>query len=364
MVIDKEVRNHRDGTSTTRYKQEVPLTEISRRVAVCEKLIGNGENLPSSFSIKLRHEKHGSRVYTYLTLIGPTNLPNYEIGEWIFTKTEVGNKIGAYIETLDNISTLWSEEVFPDEPEDTEAESDENDTAQTGENAIRDLVIEIMFPHDDGNGMVDVMGPSTEQLQRLYDLAVKDDEFELIAALDNRDERRVTEALRDYLRRQGFKAPITDYPDMMTIFVNGKNDDFNPAGIEIRDTGISEGDGGDGVGVINIPSVNGGRPVSIPAFAVNDAVAAQAAVDAVSVAKQFKRLSKTRRNADGSANVETYKRMLGILGVIPKNGVIGDVDCMRAIDSLVDDDEQIRGLEAERIAHRIMDADAAKLMED
>lgn len=358
MIVDKEVRKHRDGSTTTRYKQEVPLTEIARLVAVHEKII-NGTQLPVNFNIRLKREKHGSRIFTYLILTGPTTLPTQEIGEWTFTKTDVGNMIGAYVETLDTISVLWSQIIFNDP-----TDSNEGSFTPTTKNAIHDLVFEIMFPHDSGQGEVEVMGPTTEQLHRLYDLAMAEDEFELVSALDNRDGRRVTQALREYLTRHGYTAPVVDYPGMMTIFVNGKNDEFNPAGIEIQDTGISEVDGGDGVGSINVPSVNDWRPDPIPAFASNGAVAAQAAAEAVSAANQFKRLSKTRRNADGSANVETYKRMLDILGVIPKGGVIGDVDCMRAIDSLVDDDEQIRGMEAQRIVTRIVDADAAKLMED
>ena len=362
-ILFKEVKKHRDGSTTTRYKQEVPLTEIARLVAVHEKII-NGTQLPTNFNIRLKHEKHGTRIYAYLILTGPASNPDQSIGgsgmgEWTFTKTDIGNMLGAYVETLDAITILWSQIIFNDP-----ADSTEGSFTPAAKNAIHDLVFEIMFPHDSGQGEVEVMGPTTEQLHRLYDLAMAEDEFELVSALDNRDEERVTQALREYLTRHGYTAPVVDYPGMMTIFVNGKNDDFNPGGVEIQDTGISEVDGGDGIGIINIPSVNGGHPISIPAFAVDDAVATQAAVDAMSAAKQFKRLSKARRNADGSANVEAYKRMLGILGVIPKNGVIGDVDCMRAIDSLVDDDEQMRGLEAERIVTRIMDADAAKIMEE
>ena len=301
-ILFKEVRKHRDGTTTTHYKQEVPLTEIARRVAVHEKIIKEDEQLPSTYGIKLRHELHGSRVYTYLTITGPGAPPaSNSPGEWTYTKSEVGTMLDAHIETLDNITVLWSESVIDDFVYDP-AIVNATDEECHGQNAIRDLVIEIMFPHDDGSGKTSVMSPTVEQLQKLYDLAMAEDEFELVSALDNRDEERVTDALKEYLTRNGVNPPVSDYPDGIIFFVNGVNDDFNPSGIEIQALSTMPVNPD---GVVTLPASPDWNPPQPPHPSV------------------YKK-------------VKQYAGMLKALGInLPKDASAGDAEFMKSIDQIM-----------------------------
>lgn len=207
MVIDREVRHHRDGTTTTRYKQEIPLTEIVRLVTVSEKVIKSDEPLPSNTKIKLRKEPHGRRVYTYLTIVSPMGAPN-QMAERTYTKSDVGNMLNAYIETLDTITVLWCEQEFK-EPKNLQPAPVAFGMSVSAGTPPPKTVKDVLW---------DIAGKmrarqryhlTSAELNKVQEAAVEYNMFDLAQAIDIKDQEQIWVTIRDHL--------LQDYPDVPSM---------------------------------------------------------------------------------------------------------------------------------------------------
>lgn len=227
MILEKKTQKHKDGTSTTQYKQEVPLTEIVRLLAIKFGIIRDGQDLPPEYKVHLHKEPHGSRTYTYLVISGP-NPHSGNDDSWTRTKSEVGKLLDAYVETLDNITILWSTHVF-----------DECEVPGSGR-SIQEVLFDIVFPNgapaSTDNGVVCA---NEDQLNEIYNIAMGLNEFDIVTAMEERDEEALTEAIIDHFKRNNVDELYHQYARFVVFFINGVNDGFNPAGIEIKDTGVA-----------------------------------------------------------------------------------------------------------------------------
>lgn len=237
MILEKKTQKHKDGTSTTQYKQEVPLTEIVRLLAIKFGIIRDGQDLPPEYKVHLHKEPHGSRTYTYLVISGP-NPHSGNDDSWTRTKSEVGKLLDAYVETLDNITVLWSTHVF-----------DECEVPGSGR-SIQEVLFDIVFPNGGvaaptNNGVLcantdnGVVCANEDQLNEIYNIAMGLNEFDIVTAMEERDEEALTEAIIDHFKRNNVDELYHQYARFVVFFINGVNDGFNPAGIEIKDTGFA-----------------------------------------------------------------------------------------------------------------------------
>ena len=212
-ILNTKTVNHRDGTQTTWVRWRVTMNDLARMYAIHLGWIPEGTlDCPSHIVSNVHKERHGTRIYTHVCL---RNTQNNAISQ--ATKSELSKKLNLQISTINRTEVVfWENTDHPTAWTPAAAQG----PATLGEwfaTAFKSL----------GKGRI--AWANKNDVDRIAELALNEDELDLASACEAHDETRMCSAVYEWACRtqDEVSATVIDSGTCATVWFDWAPDQTN-----------------------------------------------------------------------------------------------------------------------------------------